>query len=404
MVTVLVGVVCLAVAGLVVWAVMSAKLRLERQLRDQERANAETVREADEKRVQALIDGALEKFKNVSHAALKQNGDEFRALNAGELEHILKPLKESVAHYQEEARKSQEKADRLEIKMNEHMSVLGNAAEKFKTSSTSFVDAITGGNKVAGNWGEAVLDQVLTDCGLQKDVHYIAQGGGTGNIPDYQVFDAASQKILVIDSKVSWKKYKEMSESEDPAVRAAALEEHVESIRRQIDNLGSKKYHENPNPPKPGFQYLPFSAMFVPSDAALWEAVKKDPTIPEYAYKKDVVLVTPTSLFGFMRLVHEGWSLYNTQKNQEQIAQEANRVVERIDKLFKALEDADRSYEKAHEQLIQAMKLASNEGQCIKGPALKIIKLREKAEKPLKSKTLGEETADEPSAPSPAEG
>ena len=363
MMTVVVGVVCFVVAALAVWAVMAARVRFERQLREQERAAAETLRTAEEKHVQTLVEGALERFKNVSNAALKANGDEFRALNAGELEHILKPLRESV--------------------------------ERFTTGSTSFVNAITGGNKVAGNWGEAVLDQLLADCGLVRDVHYIAQGGGTGNIPDYQVFDAASRKILVIDSKVSWKKYKEMSDSDDPAVRAAALAEHVESIRRQIDNLGGKRYHENPNPPREGFQYLPFSAMFVPSDAALWEAVKKDPTIPAYAYRKGVVLVTPTSLFGFMRLVHEGWSLYNTQKNQELIAHEANLVVERIDKLFKALEEADKAYLKAHEQLMQAMRLASAEGQCVKGPALKIVKLREKAEKPLKSRTLGEAAAAE---------
>lgn len=386
----IVGVVCLVASGLVVWAFMAARLRVERLLRERERAAAALVRESDERRVQAFVEGALERFKTVSSDALKVRGDEFRALNAGELEQILRPLKESVAHYEEAARKSQEKTDRLEARMNDHMAVLGAAAERFKTGSTDFVNAITGGNKVAGNWGEAVLGQVLSDCGLVKDIHYIVQGGGTGNIPDCQVFDATSRKILVIDAKVSWKKFKEMSESENPAVRTAALDEHVASVRRQIDVLSGKRYHENPNPPRAGFQYLPFSAMFVPSDAALWEAVKRDPSIPAYAYGKRVVLVTPTSLFGFMRLVHEGWALYSTQRNQERIAREANLVVERIDRLFKCLEDADRAYEKAHEQLAQAMRLASGEGLCIKGPALKIIRLREKTEKALKSRTLTE--------------
>ena len=305
-----------------------------------------------------------------------------------ELSQIVLPLKAAIDKYMEDARRSQEKANVLEVRMESHMKALESAAERFNAGSTNFVNAITGGNKVAGNWGEAVLGQLLEDCGLRRDVNYIAQEGGTGNIPDFQVFDAASRKILVIDSKVSWKKYKEMSESADPAVRERALEEHVESIRRQIENLAGKRYHENPNPPREGFAYLPFSAMFVPSDAALWEAVKKDPTLPAQAYRKGVVLVTPTSLYGFMRLIHEGWALYNTQRNQEAIAHEAELVVERIDALFRHLEDADDACAKARERIAAAMKCAAAEGSCIRGPALKILSLHNKTKKPLRSKAM----------------
>lgn len=380
----------LFLAEAVACAVLAVKLAFERRLREQERASAEALRVETERRLAAFVGGALEQFKTASNDALRANGAEFKAKSAGELEGLLKPLKEALVRYEDEARKSQKKADELEVRLGEHMRRLGAAAERFDTGSTSFVNAITGGNKVAGNWGEAVLDQILAACDLVKDVHYIAQGGGTGNIPDYQVFDASSRRILVIDSKVSWKKFKEMSESADPAVRAAALREHIASIRSQIDVLSSKEYFKNPNPPRPGYEYLPFAAMFVPSDAALWEAVKADPSIPAYAYRRNVVLVTPTSVFGFMKLVHEGWALYSAKRNQEKIAAEAKLLVERVDRLFRALEEADAAAEKTREKLAAALKLASveAEGQCIKGPALRIIRLGGAPEKPLKSREL----------------
>ena len=387
---VLIGAGCAIVAAAAVVALLAPRIGFERRLREQQEKAAAELREASERRMMELVAGALERFKTASNEALKANGTDFRARNASELEQILKPLKESVLRYEEEARKSQEKTGQLEIRLGQHMQQLGSAADRFTAGSTGFVNAITGGNKVAGNWGEAVLDQVLAACGLVKGEHYIAQGGGTGNIPDYQVFDAANGKILVIDSKVSWKKYKEMSESADPSVREQALQEHVASIYAQIDNLSSKAYHKNPNPPRAGYEYLPFSAMFIPSDAALWEAVKRDPEIPKYAYGKNVVLVTPTSVFGFMKLVYEGWSQYATRQNQEKIVEQAKLLVERVDRLFKNLEEADSACGKAREKLEAAIKLASieAEGQCIKGPAQKIVKLGAKPEKALKSQAL----------------
>ena len=376
--------------GVAVWALMAAKLRLERQLREQERTNSMALREENERHVKALLEGALERFRTVSNAALKANGEEFRALNAGELAHILAPLKESLAASMEASRKAQEKTGQMEARFGEHMKALEESAIRFNTGSVSFVNAITGANKVAGNWGERVLEQVLDDCGLVKDVHYVAQTGAGGNIPDFQVFDPSNRKILVIDAKVSFKKYKEMVDSSDPLARTAALSEHVASVRNQIDNLASKRYHETLTPPagREDYAYLPFSAMFIPSDAALWEAVKRDPEIPAYAFKKGVALVTPTALYGFMRLVHESWAFFSTEKNQEKIAHEAELVVERIDGLLRALEEADAECAKTQAKIAAAKKLACDGGTCIRGPALKIVQLHGKLKKPLKSVAL----------------
>lgn len=340
--------------------------------------------------VWALVEGALAKFRNASDAALRENGEALRAVNAAELGRLLEPLRKSIAESMKATDENRRQTGLLEARFAEHMKTLATSAARFGEQSASFVNAVTGANKAAGNWGESVLEEVLHACNLVKDVNYVAQQGGAGNIPDFQVFDPANRKILVLDAKVSFKRFKEMNDAADAATRAAALAEHVASVRAQIDRLSAKRYHETLTPPagREDFSYLPFSAMFVPSDAALWEAVREDPAIPEYAYRKGVVLVTPTTLYGLMRLVHESWAAYSTARNQEQIANAAELVVARIDGLFKALEETEAACAKAQEKLSAAKRLAASEGLCIKGPALQIVKLHGKLKHPLKSAAL----------------
>lgn len=343
--------------------------------------------------VWALVEGALAKFRNASDAALKGNSEELRAINAAELGRILEPLRQSIAESVKSSGESRRQTGLLEARFAEHMKTLEDSAARFNAESTNFVNAVTGANKAAGNWGERVLEEVLRESNLVAGVHYVAQQGGAGNIPDFQVFDPTNRKILVLDAKVSFKKYKEMVDATDPSACAAALAEHVASVRGQVDRLAAKRYHETLTPP-PGredFSYLPFSAMFVPSDAALWEAVREDPSIPDYAYRKGVILVTPTSLYGFMRLVHESWAFFNTERNQEKIAHEAELVIERVDALFRALEEAESACVKAQEKISAAKRLAASEGACIKGPALQIVKLHGKLKRPIKSAALAED-------------
>lgn len=403
----LIAVFCLAivalaaVAGVVVWmfrraSVAAEALRASLQESEKnlevERELRQRGREDQERYMTATVNGAIEKFANMSHVQLAKNGDEFAAQNRKSMTDILNPLKEQLKAYDEALKAAQERGARSEAAMKEHVASLETAARKISSDAGSFIDNLTCSNKFQGDFGEDRLEYVLQCVGLAAGQDFVLQKGEGELIPDCQVFDHIGKKICVVDSKMSWKDYAAGFKSQDPAIRAEALAQHVKSIRKQIDNLSGKRYHARLTPPREGYAYLPFSIMFVPSDGALMTALEADPALPAYAVSKSVYLTSPLNLYNFLKLIEEGRPNFEISRNAERLAAEARHVVERIDKMFACIEDVGKFLDKAKECQQDALKLAATDekGQCIKGPASKMIAMGVRIEK-LKSKSMGED-------------
>jgi len=335
------------------------------------------------------VRASLARFGTDSAEALRRGGSELADIGAGRLRQVIEPLERQIEACRESVRAAERRNAEIETAMKTHMEGLAVAARRFDTTATAFVSAVDGGSKVQGDWGERILWSVLEACGLVEGVHYLAQSGSDGKIPDCQVLDASTRKILVVDAKSSWKSYREMCGAADARARDAALAEHVRSVRTQIDALAKKEYHRSA-PPREGYEYVPLSAMFVPSDAALWTAVKSDPDIPNYAFSKGVALVTPTSLFGFLKLVMAGWAKYDVNRNADRIMEEAKKLVQRVDALLASIEDVGRNLDRARESQQSALRLANTEGsgQCVLGPARRILDYGVKLDKALRSASM----------------
>lgn len=343
-----------------------------------------------EKTIKESVQSLLGQVTNVTNAALKEREAEFSRRNGQEMKSLMEPMRVQLETFQKAAEASRKANGELGVKMEDFFKVLQTAAGDFGKQAKSFTDALSGANKKQGNWGELILHQALLDCGLVENENFVAQRGSGEGIPDFQIFDPGSRKILIIDSKMSWTKYESSYRMEEGPERTAALKAHVQSVKGHIDELVKADYPKTQQPLRPGYTFVPLTAMFVPSDAALAAAIHEEPALVDYAFKRNVALVSPLTLFGFLQLVARAWSLYNTNKNSEEIMKQAKLVVERIDKLFKGLEEVGDSLEKARRKHEDVLKLARTEvaGQCIKGPALKILKYGGAPERGIKSATL----------------
>ena len=124
------------------------------------------------------------------------------------------------------------------------------------------------------------------------------------------------------------------------------MKAHAASVRRQIDNLAQKDY-ANRITPKEGYANLPLVAMFCPFNAVLEAALQEDPAIVQYAYEKNIVLVTPLTLWGYLWLVSWGWKQCEVERKYDEIQRLGCDVVMALDSLLSDMASLDTALQKA---------------------------------------------------------
>ncbi|NOR19631.1 MAG: DNA recombination protein RmuC, partial [Xanthomonadales bacterium] len=140
---------------------------------------------------------------------------------------------------------------------------------------------------------------------------------------------------------------------EDEARRDGFLAEHVGSIKTHISGLGKKNY-----PDVEELNALDFVLMFVPIETALIAALQSDPTLPEYALKHRVALLSPANFLATVRTVASIWQVHKQNTNARDIAERAGRLydkfvgfTENLKTVGMRLDQAKKSFDDAYGQL-----------------------------------------------------
>ncbi len=173
-------------------------------------------------------------------------------------------------------------------------------------------------NSLRGVWGEAQLRKLVELAGLIKHADFAEQATISGSEKSGRadmVINLPGKKSLAIDSKVPFDKYQEASAISELATgeelerRKRLIQEHVKAVKGHIDELAGRAYWE-------GLDASPdFVICFVPSESLLSAALDQDPGLMEYAFRKNVALASPVSLFSVLKTINYIWR-QNADENQ----------------------------------------------------------------------------------------
>ena len=198
-----------------------------------------------------------------------------------------------------------------------------------------------------GRWGEIQLERVVELGGMLEHVDFDTQEhmliDGSRVRPD-MIIRLTQGRNIVVDAKAPFQAYLDALGTEDPEERQAFMRRHAHLVRAHVDTLSAKSYIE-------AFQPTPeFVVLFVPADPFLDAALSIDPELLDYAFARDVVIATPTTLFALLRTVALGWrqeSLNHAAKEIQRLggqlhqrlatmAEHYNRVGASLDKAVEA--------------------------------------------------------------------
>jgi DNA recombination protein RmuC len=208
------------------------------------------------------------------------------------------------------------------------------AVSEATTSSTEGVRRETarlvgalGQSNIRGRWGEFQLRRLLECSGLVRDVHYSEQQTITTDDrvlrPDV-LLHLGADKHVVVDAKVSLRAILGV-QADDPADEvAAARAAHSREVRKHVERLAGKAYAAQ-------FDTAPeFVVMFLPAESLLSEALSVDPTILEYAFERNVVPATPTTLLALLRTVGHVWRQDEIAANAREVQALGRELAERM--------------------------------------------------------------------------
>jgi len=96
-------------------------------------------------------------------------------------------------------------------------------------------------------------------------------------------------------------------------------------LKRHIDGLAAKNYHDLYRIESPDFVM-----MFVPIETAFSVALRKDTKLYAYAFEKNIVIVTPSTLLATLKTVETIWRNDKQHRNALEIATEAGKMYDKM--------------------------------------------------------------------------
>lgn len=346
--------------------------------------------------IEKIQENFIDKFNKLANDIFENKSKKFTELNKEQLNVLLAPLGKNIEEFKKQVENNHKKDIEDRASIQERIKSIVQSSNKISEEANNLVKALKGSSKKQGDWGEMILENILEASGLTKGREYFVQEflkDDTGQIikdvngrklqPDI-VLKYPDNRKVIIDSKVSLIAYERFCSLEDLDEQNKALEEHIISIRSHIDNLSSKNY-QNFAPT------LDFVMLFVPIEPAYLVAMQKDSNLWNYAYKKRILLISPTNLIAALKLVADLWQREDQNRNATEIADRGGKLYDKFVNFVSSLSNIGTHIERTQKSYDDAMKqLKTGSGNLI-GQAQKLRELKVDAKKEI-PQSLIEET------------
>ena len=226
------------------------------------------------------------------------------------------------------------------------------------SQSAQTLENILGGARSRGTLGEVALERLLEDA-LPKERYQRQYRIFSGENADADIF--LRDKLLPIDSKFPLDAFRRMSE-QSAATGSAQTEEarraFITAVKGHADSI-AKKYI------LPGEGTLGIALMFVPSENVYYEllmtADAKSLPLDEYCRSKNVVAVSPNTLYAHLQVILMGLQGMQIEENAKRLhaslaglQKQMEHFIDVFEKLGTHLKNAQQSYNVAEKRFEKA--------------------------------------------------
>jgi DNA recombination protein RmuC len=326
-------------------------------------------------------------FQNLATQIMEEKTKALTSQNRENIDTILNPLREQIGDFRRRVDDVYDRESQGRAALANEISNLKSLNLKISEDAINLTKALKGNSKTQGDWGQVILERLLEISGLEKGREFHVQVNshdmeGNRFFPD-TVVHLPQARDVILDSKVSLTDFERYCSSENDEERKSALKNHLLSVKRHINEL-SEKHYENLEELNSADAVL----MFIPTEAAYVVAIKEDPSLFEQAFKKNIILVCPTTLLATLKIIAYSWRLEKQQRNSQEIAQRATDLYDKFCSFLTIFQELGESIKKADTRYEQSLKqLSTGKGNLIK-KSQELIALGVKGKKEIPPKLL----------------
>ena len=210
---------------------------------------------------------------------------------------------------------------------------------------TTNLNLLLSSSQARGSWGEKTVEDMLRGLGIIEGVSFTTQtqiAGGTAR-PDF-TFMLPKGKIVHLDCKFPFAKYRDYLETEDKGLKEQYTKEFIFAVKNHIKELPKRGYIDISN------GTLDFALEFIPNEAVLAFVYEKCPDIIDFAQENKVMLCSPLSLYSFLSILNQSVASFAMAENVYKVMEAVEKLAQQWDKYSAAGDDLGKTLDKASKQ------------------------------------------------------
>ena len=348
----------------------------EKRLADMEKM-ASQAQENYDKALKSMRETVVASMTAETEKLLRQREKELSDENQTSMDGILKPLKESISAMEkamkDNASSHLETSTKLSEQLKQAVKEMQEKTSDVGRKADTLSEALTGKPKVQGCFGENFLEAILAGEGLEEGKHYTREAANEDlSRPDF-VFhfkEGLEQKDLIVDSKVSLTAFVEYMNASSEEEKAVALDRHIRSVRKHIEELARKEYAK-----KNARSFADYVLMFMPRDMAFRVALEADPMLWQEAYRKGVLIATEQTIMPFLKIMQLTWNKFQHDTNTQRITQAAQNMIDRVGSFYDSYAELGRKLKAVFGEYNKGVAKLQDNGQSITTSARQVISL-----------------------------
>lgn len=320
-------------------------------MREQEVKNEESRNRQFEIQVNAL----KSELQNATEKLLAQREESLAKTNNIQMDAIINPLKNEIEVMRKSMTDNIKTNSENKASLEKAIEELMKRTQDIGNDANNLAKALKNETKTQGNWGELILENILEKSGLTEGEHYEKQTSlkdshgnmlfhdetGKRMIPDV-IIHYPDNKDVVIDSKVSLTAFIDYCNATDENEKSQALKRHLQSMRAHYRELQKKNYASYIKSPRVSLDYV---IMFVPNESAMQLAIYEDNSLWREAFENGVFITSEQNLLALLRMIQLAWTQVKQARNQQEIFDAVNKLLDRVKEFMKRYEDLGKKIE-----------------------------------------------------------